>query len=77
MLYHTDRQAIEAALTTIGLTEPRDAKIVRIRNTLALEHLHVSETLLSDVAKQPALTILGGPFEFHFGEDGNLQDRVE
>jgi hypothetical protein len=77
MLYHTDRQAIEAALTTIGLTEPPDAKIVRIRNTLALEHLHVSETLLPDVAKQPALTILGGPFEFHFGEDGNLHDRVE
>ena len=77
MLYHTDRQAIEAALTTIGLTEPPDAKIVRIRNTLALEHLHVSETLLSDVAKQPALTILGGPFEFHFGEDGNLRGRVE
>jgi hypothetical protein len=77
MLYHTDRQAIEAALTTIGLTEPPDAKVVRIKNTLALEHLHVSEALVPEVAKQPALTILGNPFEFHIGEDGNLQDRVE
>jgi hypothetical protein len=77
MLYDTDRQAIEAALTTIGLTEPPDAKIVRIENTLALEHFHVSEALLPNVANQPALTILGDPFAFHFGEDGNLQDLVE
>jgi hypothetical protein len=77
MLYDTDRQAIEAALTTIGLTEPPDAKIARIRNTLALERLVVSEALLPEVRRRPALEVMDGPFELRFGEDGNLLDQVE
>ena len=77
MMYDTDHQAIEAALATIGLTEPPDAKVARIRNTLALEHLHVSEALLPEVRKRPELEVLEGPFEFRFGETGNLIDQVE
>jgi len=75
MMYDTDHQAIEAALATIGLTEPSDAKVARIRNTLALEHLHVSEALLPEVRKRPELEVLEGPFEFRFGETGNLIDQ--
>jgi hypothetical protein len=76
MLYETDREAIEAALTTIGLTEPPDAKIARIRNTLALERLYVSEALLPEIQRRPELTVVDGPLKFRFGEDGNLFDPV-
>jgi hypothetical protein len=77
MAYDTDREAIEAALTTIGLTEPPDAKLVRIRNTVMLEHLHVSESLLPEVRRRPGLAVLEGPFEFAFGGDGNLVGLVQ
>jgi len=77
MIYDTDREAIEAALTTIGLTEPPDAKVVRIRNTLALEYLHVSEALLPEVRQRPNLEILEGPFEFRFDATGNLAGYVK
>ncbi len=77
IIFDTDREAIEAALMTIGLTEPADAKVARIRNTLALEHLHVSEALLPEVHRRPELRLLDGPFEFRFGETGNLVDSVE
>jgi hypothetical protein len=77
MFYDTDREAIEAALTTIGLTEPPDAKVVRIRNTVALEHLHVSEALLGEARSRPDLTVLEGPFDLQFGDDGNLVGVVQ
>jgi hypothetical protein len=77
MIYETDREAIGAALTTIGLTEPRDAKVVRIRNTLALEHLHISEALLPAARERGTVEILDGPFGFGFDSAGNLIGDVE
>lgn len=74
-IFETDREAIEGALKTIGLTEPPDAKVARIKNRLALEYLHVSEALLPEVRGRSDLEILGGPFEFRFSETGDLVDE--
>ena len=68
--------AIEGALKTIGLTEPPDAKVARIRNTQALEVLHVSEALLPEVRGRADLTILDGPFDFQFTDAGDLVGSV-
>jgi hypothetical protein len=42
-----------------------------------LEPLHVSEALLPEVRRRRDLVILEGPFEFAFGDDGNLAGLVE
>ena len=44
--YPTDRAVIEAALPTIGLVEPPDAKILWIRNTLELGEVECSAAYL-------------------------------
>jgi hypothetical protein len=77
MIYETDREAIKAALTTIGLTEPPEAKVARIKNTLALEHLHISEALLPAAREHGKVEILEGPFAFGFDAGGNLVGDVE
>ncbi|MBI4842642.1 MAG: DUF2088 domain-containing protein, partial [candidate division NC10 bacterium] len=74
IIFETDREAIQGALKTIGLTEPPDAKVARIRNTLALEYLQASEALLPEIEARPDLEILDGPFEFQFSEAGDLVD---
>jgi len=74
IIFETDREAIEGAMKTIGLTGPPDAKVARIRNTLALEYLQASEALLPEIRERSDLEILDGPFEFRFSETGDLVD---
>jgi hypothetical protein len=63
--YETDREAIETALDCIGLTPPERARVVRIKNTLVLGELEVSEAFAADVARRSDLTILGeAPLRF-------------
>jgi Lactate racemase N-terminal domain len=41
--FETDREVIEAALKIIGTRRPEEGRVMRIRNTLCLEDLEVSE----------------------------------
>jgi hypothetical protein len=68
----TDREAVEAALGTIGLVKPEEARIVRIQNTLLLEELDVSEALLPEVKQRGTLEILWGPKPLMFDSTGGL-----
>lgn len=74
IILDTDREALEVALSTIGLTPPEQARVVRIRNTLALETFLASEALLGEVRTNPALEILGAPWNFTFDGAGTLMD---
>jgi hypothetical protein len=71
--YDTDREAIEAALSCIGLTPPENARVLRIRNTLMLGEIEVSEAFLPEVAKRTDLTALGDPTELGFDVAGALR----
>jgi hypothetical protein len=71
--FDTDREAIEAALSCTGLLAPeKEARIVRIKNTLMLGEIEVSESLLAEVAKRENLTRLTEPAELRFDGLGNL-----
>jgi hypothetical protein len=71
--YDTDREAIETALSCIGLTPPEQARVIRIRNTLMLAEIEVSEALLPEVRKRGELTVLGEPAPLPFDAAGRLQ----
>lgn len=72
IVFETDREALEGALKTIGLTEPPDAKVARIKNTLELEYLYASEALLPEIRERQDLEVLSGPLEFGFSPQGDL-----
>lgn len=74
IILDTDREALEVALSTIGLTPPEQARVVRIRNTLALETVLASEALLPEVRANPGLEVLGEPWSFTFDGTGALVD---
>lgn len=50
ILCGTDEEAIDLALTSIGVAQAEEARIVRIRDTLNLERLHVSECMIADIS---------------------------
>jgi hypothetical protein len=69
--FETDREAIATALDCIGLTPPERARVVRIKNTLVLGELEVSEAFAAEVAKRSDLTTLGQS-TFAFDATGRL-----
>jgi hypothetical protein len=70
--YETDREAIETALSCIGLTKAEDARVIRIKNTLMLGEIEVSEAYLADVAKRGDLTAVGDLHPLPFDVAGTL-----
>jgi hypothetical protein len=70
--YETDREAIETALSCIGLTAPENARVIRIKNTLMLGEIEVSEAYLPEVARRGDLTALGEPSPLGFDVSGTI-----
>ncbi|HVW00132.1 MAG TPA: lactate racemase domain-containing protein [Planctomycetaceae bacterium] len=74
LAFETDRDVLENALPTIGLTEPENARIIQITNTLQLAEVLVSEAYLPEIENRADLEILEGPAPIEFDADGNLFD---
>jgi len=70
--FQTDRDVLEAAFPTIGLTEPEDARVLHISNTLLLAELLASEAYLPLIETRDDLEVVEEPREMEFDEDGNL-----
>jgi len=70
--FDTDREAIEIALKTIGLTSPEDARVVHIKNTLHMEIMSVSKVFLTEIEAIDNLQIHGEPSPLSFDGDGHL-----
>ncbi len=71
----SDKVAIKLALSLIGPREPKDARVMWIKNTLELERFLISEALLPQARANPELDPeLGGPqpLKFEFNERGDL-----
>lgn len=75
--YETDAEILDAALPTIGLTSPEDARMVWIRNTLHLAEFACSESLLLEVQANPLLERISEVVPLPLDAKGNLPDSVE
>jgi hypothetical protein len=70
---NNDREAISLAVKTVVRVAPRDCRIVRIRNTLDLGEIEVSEPLLAEVGRNPErFQIVSAPRHLAFDSEGNL-----
>lgn len=70
--FDTDREVIDQALATLALTDVREARIVRIRDTLTLDRLQVSRSMLPLLAGRDDLETVGAPEPMVFDPAGNL-----
>jgi hypothetical protein len=72
MNYETDRECLDAALSTIGLTEPPDARIMWIHNTLDLAEVECSVAYLPEARERPDLEVIAGPYDLQLDAKGML-----
>jgi hypothetical protein len=68
----SDQLAIVTALKTLGSPDPQSVRMMRVPNTLMLEHIWASPATLADIAQNPAIEVLGPATELKFDIDGNL-----
>ena len=69
----TDQQAVQLAIKTLVRVKQGQARIVRIRDTLSIDKISVSEPMLTEVKQHPDMSIIGEPEPFDFAPDGTLR----
>lgn len=67
-----DQEAIKAAIKTCNILDFTKVKMVRIKNTLEIAEIEVSEALYDYVKNHPQLEAVTEPVEWAFDENGNL-----
>ena len=72
--YETDREMLDAALSTVGMAEPHEAKLLWIANTLQLSEVECSAAYLDEARKREDLEILTELREMPLDAAGNLPD---
>ncbi len=70
--FDTDREALDAVFQTIGMVEPEDSRVVRIKNTLILDKVEVSESLLEATKERDDLETAGELRDMEFDSEGDL-----
>jgi hypothetical protein len=74
MTMRTDRLAVQVAIKTCNRPEREGLRVVRIKNTLHLDHILISEALLGEARAHPQISIEGSSEPWPFDQQGNLPD---
>ena len=70
---NNDREALALALRTCNSVTPQTARVVRIKNTMALNRILVSEACLPEVnSNSRAFSIRSTPQSLDFDKTGHL-----
>lgn len=72
IVMESDREAIQVCVRTCNEIDKKNPRIVRIPNSLHLEHIMLSESYYDEVKDNPSIVIESEPEFLPFDEDGNL-----
>ena len=68
----TDKEAIDWAFQTIGAVNPEQARVVKVKNTLHLDEIYISEALLPELKARADWDIETTGRKLLFDSEGNL-----
>ncbi len=70
--FDKDQDALQSAYDNSGVIDPKDLRLVWIKNTLEMEYLWASEPLLKEAKANSDIEVLSGPQEVPFDKNGNM-----
>ena len=73
MYFESDRLTLQAAVKMTPAVPPEEITMIRIKNTLSLEEIEISESLLPQARENPHLEIVGEAAPLPFDSEGNLR----
>jgi hypothetical protein len=77
MVLATDRDVLDAAVLTAPRIDGGEARLVYIRNTLAVREVAVSEALVPDLLPHAAVVKGASPTALSFTDDGTLRPPLD
>ncbi len=72
IVMESDKDAIQVCVRTCNEIDKASPRIVRIPNSLHIEHIELSESYLQEVSLHPQLSVESEPEPFPFDDYGNL-----
>ena len=73
-MFSTDEDAIHVGIVTCNSLDFRSVSFIRIKDTLHLTELMISESLLGEARKQDDVFAIEGPFDLTFNEVGAIKE---
>jgi hypothetical protein len=70
LVFENDREILDAIMRKGD--HPKEARIIRIKNTLQLDHFFATEALIGEIRQHEQLEICGEITESRFDEQGNM-----
>jgi Lactate racemase N-terminal domain len=70
--FEKDRDALQAAVDNSGVLDSKDLRLAWAKNTLELEYLWASESMLREVKANPNLEVVSGLQDVPFDSAGNM-----
>lgn len=71
-VFDNQKLAIQAAIHTILGVQPEDLRVVRIRDTLHLEEIQISQALAQEALEHPCVELISAFKPLSFNAEGNL-----
>ena len=75
MYMENDRDALMLAIRSCNNIDFKNPRIVRIKNTLSMECIDVSEAYLDECKLHPEIEVISEPYDLEFDADGFLEDK--
>lgn len=72
MIMYNDKQAIQLGIKSCNEIDRAHPRVIRIKNTMQIKTIEISEGMLEEAAQNPDIEILTQPEEMHFNEQDNL-----
>ena len=72
MFMENQELAIKAAIRSALGADRQKLRMVRIRDTMHLQEIEISEALMEEAERNPDIEVLEAPRELEFDENGNL-----
>ena len=72
VMMQNDLETIQCAVKCSNADDPDNPRVIRIRDTLHVSEILVSENMIEQIRSIPGMSVIGEPEEWAFDEQGNL-----
>jgi len=72
MVMKSDKEALQVCIRTCNEIDKKNPRIIRISNSLDVEHIWLSESYYEEAKMNPMVQIISEPEHLSFDDQGNL-----
>ncbi len=76
LIAENERECIQTSMAICLNMDENSPKVIILKNSLEIEDILISETLIPEAKTRKEITLIGEPFEIEFDENGNMITQI-